>query len=189
MGISEAIQSLKTEMKLAGINQEQGLGTELFLFSSTLAPVVNVDLLVTDRRQRILLSWRQDDYTETGWHVPGSCIRFNESLEDSIQRCAQNELGTTVFHSIEPIKVYEFLWKTYRPNITDQRERAHFITLVYSCFLPEDYSFEKYNPPDGHSGHLKWFDTMPEDILPIQICYKNDWELLKKQIMEDKTYG
>ena len=185
MRLSDAIANLKTEMKYAGIEQEEGLGTELFHFSSTLAPVVNVDLLITDEKNRVLLSWRADDYTETGWHVPGSCIRFQETIQKAIQRCAKDEIGTIVKHSSEPIKVYEFHWKKYRPGIDDQRERAHFITLVYACKVPKDYSLTKQKIAEGGPGYLKWFDEIPEDILPMQQCYRADWNQLKQRIMEE----
>lgn len=186
MSLTEAINNLKTEMKSAGIEQEHGLGTELFHFSSTLAPVVNVDLLITDENNRVLLSWREDDYTESGWHVPGSCIRFQETLEEAIQRCARTELGAEVEFAPEPIRVYEFHWNKHRPTIADQRERAHFITLVYACHLPGDYVLDKHNKTEGQVGFLRWFDDMPEDILPIQNCYIRDWEQLKNRIAEGK---
>ncbi len=182
MSLTEAIANLKSEMRAAGIEQEHGLGTELFHFSSTLAPVVNVDLLITDDQDRVLLSWRDDGQTGKGWHIPGSCIRFREILEDAIQRCASSELGCKVKHSIEPIKVYEFHWKTYRSDVADQRERTHFITLTYACKLSADYDLNAHNLPEGQPGYLRWFDTMPEDILPIQECYKRDWEDLKLKI-------
>ena len=185
MSLTEAIENLKTEMKSAGIEQEHGFGTELFHFSSTLAPVVNVDLLITDANNRVLLSWREDDYTESGWHVPGSCIRFQETLEEAIQRCARTELGAEVEFAAEP-KVYEFHWNSFRPTIADQRERAHFITLVYACRLPSDYVLDAHNQPEGHAGYLQRFDDMPEGILPIQDCYRRDWEQLKNKIAEGK---
>ena len=187
MSLTSAIQNIKDEMNKEGIEQEKGLGTELFHFSSTLAPVVNVDILVIDEKGRVLLSWRDDVQTDTGWHIPGSCIRFRETLEEAVQRCAQNELGSPVTHSPEPIKVYEFHWKSYRPHVDDQRERAHFITLVYACRLPDDYNLEDHNLPEGKPGHLKWFDTLPEDMLLIQECYRRDWEQIRQKILEDKT--
>ena len=108
MSLTSAIQKLKDETEKEGIEQEKGLGTELFHFSSTLASVANVDLLITDNAGRVLLSWRDDFQTESGWHVPGSCIRFREPLEDAVERCARSELGAEVTHSVESIKVYEF---------------------------------------------------------------------------------
>ena len=47
MSIHESIARLKADMLAEGIEPERGLGQELFLFASTLMPVVNVDLLVT----------------------------------------------------------------------------------------------------------------------------------------------
>ncbi len=41
MSLTSAIQKLKEKMKSAGIEPEQGLGTEMVLFSSTLALVVS----------------------------------------------------------------------------------------------------------------------------------------------------
>ena len=186
MSLTSAIQNLKDEMEKAGIVQEEGLGTELFHFSSTLAPVVNIDLLIVDERGRVLLSWRNDQRAGTGWHVPGSCIRFRETLEDAIQRCARNEIGISVKHSREPIKVFESHWKeNQRPDLEDQRERAHFITLAYGCRPDGTFDDAKQNTAEGDSGYLRWFETIPEDILPIQRCYLDNWNHLKKRIMEE----
>lgn len=63
MSVTSAIDNLKDEMQKAGIKSENGLGTELFLFSSTLIPVVNVDLLLTNSKHEILLAWRDDPHT------------------------------------------------------------------------------------------------------------------------------
>ena len=66
MSVTSAIDNLKDEMQKAGIKSENGLGTELFLFSSTLIPVVNVDLLLTNSKHEILLAWRDDPHTGKG---------------------------------------------------------------------------------------------------------------------------
>ena len=44
MSIKSVIAQLKHEMQEAGVRQEDGIGTELFHFASTLMPVINVDL-------------------------------------------------------------------------------------------------------------------------------------------------
>ncbi len=142
MSITKAIQQLKHEMNENGIIQEKGLGTELFHFASTLMPVINVDLIVTDQTGKILLSWREDEHTGIGWHVPGRCIRFQETLEDAIQRCALSELGSKVKHSEKPVTIYEFFSEPYNRMISDKRERAHFIALVYACSVPCDFEIK-----------------------------------------------
>lgn len=182
MSLTEAIRTLREEMDKAGIVQEKGLGTELFHFASTLAPVVNVDLLLLDAQGRVLLSWRDDRHDQRGWHIPGSCIRFRETLEESIRRCAMGEVGVPVTHSAEPIRVYEFHWRTPREGLPDQRERAHFITLVYACRLPADFDVNGQDRQPGMPGYLQWFDELPADIVPIQERYRQDWALLMKKV-------
>ena len=183
MSLQNAIDSLKEEIQKAGIEQEKGLGEELFLFSSTLAPVVNVDLLIINEKKQILLSWRNDPETGEGWHIPGTCIRFQETLQDAIQRCALTEIGTKVEYSKEPIKVYELHWKGHREGIADQRERAHFITLCYACRLSNET--ELLQQAEGRNGCLQWFNRLPDDLLAIQACYKNDWEELKRRFWNE----
>ncbi len=161
----------------------KGLGTELFLYLSTLVPIVNVDLLVTDHTERILLAWRDDPHSGTGWHVPGRCIRFRETIDEAIRRCAQEELGTDVEHTVDPIAVYEFLRNDVRDKVKDQRERAHLITLTYGCFLQQDFSDAPLNRiPAGNPGCLRWFDTLPGDLLPLQECYRRDWNKLRLKL-------
>ena len=174
IGLRDAIQNLKDSMRDNGIRASQGVGEELFLFSSTLAPVVNVDLLITDQAGRVLLSWREDSFHSPGWHVPGTCVRFRETFGESIRRCAREELGVEVSFDSEPIKVYELIRET------DWDERAHFITLVFACRLSkEDVTFpeEKQVRP----GTLRWFKEMPENMTSAQICYRQDWRALLRR--------
>ena len=138
MSVTSAIDNLKDEMQKAGIKSENGLGTELFLFSSTLMPVVNVDLLVTNPKHEILLSWRDDSHTGRGWHIPGGCIRFKERLMDRVQKTAIAEFGAEIVCRPEPIKVFEIFTNHYRDEIEDQKERVHFITLVYDCKFKDE---------------------------------------------------
>lgn len=175
MSIEQAIKELKSEMQSEGIIPETGLGNELFLFSSTLAPVINVDLLIINDKKQILLSWRNDPHCGIGWHIPGGCIRFKETIEERIQKTAKVEVGYEVEYSKEPVKIFEIFTKQNRENIIDQRERAHFITLVYKCRLPKESDIECNNKKCGEVGYLKWFDVLPENLLDVQECYRNCW--------------
>lgn len=181
MSLQRAIENLKVEMQKAGIDARVGLGNDMFLFSSTLAPVVNVDLLITNGSQ-ILLSWRNDLHCGSGWHIPGGCIRFKETLEERIQKTALSEIGTTVIHDNEPVKVFEIFSDHYRKGIQDQNERAHFITLAYCCQIPEHWSIENQKVNPGDEGHLKWFDSLPDELLSVQDCYKTNWDEINKAL-------
>ena len=53
MNLTEIIQSLKNIMNEEGVFPEKGLGKELFCFASTLIPIVNVDLLILNKKKEI----------------------------------------------------------------------------------------------------------------------------------------
>ena len=153
-------------------HSNQELGDELFLAISSLIPIVNVDLLVYNTKGQFLLSKRDDPYCGNGWHVPGGCIRFKETCEERIQKVALNELGISkLSFEKEPIKVFEIIEHEQRP-IENQNERAHFITLVYKCFVDDSYKIDNKNLTEEDAGYIKWFDRLPDNILRIQECYR-----------------
>lgn len=96
-------------------------------------------LLVTNPKHEILLSWRDDSHTGRGWHIPGGCIRFKERLMDRVQKTAIAEFGAEIVCRPEPIKVFEIFTNHYRDEIEDQKERVHFITLVYGLRFARIY--------------------------------------------------
>ena len=148
-------------------------------------PVVNVDLLITNDKHEILLSWRNDSHCGTGWHIPGGCIRLMETVAERIQKTALAEIGVNVFAEPDPIKFYEIFSKIHREGIEDQRERAHFITLVYKCRIPKEYSIPEERSIPGKVGSLQWFGNLPDDLLQVQDCYRSDWKTIKEKLMED----
>ena len=160
------------ERFLEGVNPEKGLGNELFLFISTLVPIINVDLLVYNAKGQFLLTWRNDPHCGIGWHIPGGCIRFKETCEERIKQVAHQELGINDIGFVkEPIKVFEIINQEYR-DISNQNERAHFITLVYKCYAPRDFSLDRQTTKEGEVGFMKWFDCLPGNLLSIQSCYR-----------------
>lgn len=186
MSVQDAVCNLKKEIQKSGIIQENGIGEDLFLFSSTLVPVVNVDLLIFDKNNQILLSWRDDKWCGTGWHLPGSCIRFNESIHNAIKRCALSELGLEVVHTAEPLMVYDVHFPDYREGLKDQRERKHFIALAYGCSVENELlSDDKERRKEGH---IRWFQDLPADFLQIHDCYRKDWLELKERYKHSVIY-
>lgn len=164
---SEAIRKL-----VLGIRPEKGLGEDLFLLVSTLVPIVNVDLLVYNEKGQFLLTWRNDPHCGCGWHIPGGCIRFKESCEERIRKVAQKELGILdIKFDKYPIKVFEIISHEYR-DIENQNERAHFVTLVYKCYAPTDFSISNQITQEGEVGYMAWFDHLPDNLLSIQSCYR-----------------
>ena len=67
---------------MEGIDFRKGLEDDLFLFSSSIVPTVNVDLFITNTEHQFLLIWRDDKYCGKGWHIPGNCLRLKETLSE-----------------------------------------------------------------------------------------------------------
>lgn len=170
MGENRPTKALKGLLK--DRKPEKGLGQELFLLVSSLTPIVNVDLLIYNDKGQFLLTWRDDPHCGQGWHVPGGCIRFKETCEERIRKVAQQELNISdINFDKEPIKVFEII-SHERRDIENQDERAHFITLVYKCYVPKDFSIENQSVKEGEVGYMKWFDHLPDNLLSIQSCYR-----------------
>lgn len=160
-------------IKERGIDPKKGLGQELFLTISSLVPIVNVDLLVYNEQGQFLLTKRDDPHCGKGWHVPGGCIRFKETCEERIRKVALKELGIKeITFDKDPIKVFEIIHNDQRP-ISNQNERAHFITLVYKCYVDNSYQINNGNLTEEDAGFIRWFDKLPNDFLSIQNCYRD----------------
>ena len=78
-------------------NPKNGLPEDLFLFASRIVPMINVDLLIKDKKKGVLLTWRKKgEKTRAAWHLPGGIIRFQEKIYDRIRKVASIELKSKV---------------------------------------------------------------------------------------------
>ncbi len=161
--LSEAIAYIKKSVIDGDINPTEGLPEELFLLASSLVPIVNIDLFVTNERHEVLLSWRSDLHHGKGWHIPGGCVRMKETLSVRVKKTALDELGTLVIYNPQPILVREGINDTYRPGLENQLERSHGISFLYECRLPDGY-----NMPDEYKGtRFSWFNSIPDNLLDV----------------------
>ena len=146
-------------LKKTIMHPEMGLGDEMFLYVSSITPIVNVDLLFQREDGAILLAWREDDFG-TGWHIPGGVIRFKETFEERLQKTALNEIGTNISFDKMPCAINEI--------ILPQNTRGHFISFLYKCYFPVNFSVNEDNMFEHKQGELKWFIACPEDFLEVQ---------------------
>lgn len=161
MDIKEAVKFLDNETG----NPQNGLSDEVFYFVSRMTPLVNVDLLIKDEKGRVLLSWRDDEHSGKGWHLPGGIIRVKETLEDRLQKVAINEIGVNVEFDPEPL--------TFRQIIHPERKnRCHFISFLYNCSLSGDFVPDNKELNEKSPGYLKWHENCPLDLLDCHKPYK-----------------
>ncbi len=160
MNINEAIEFLDKQVP----NPSEGLPDEVFYYISRTTPLVNVDLLIKDEKGRTLLSWRDDQYTGKGWHVPGGIIRFKEKLETRIQKVAKNEIGAAVKFDPVPIAINQIMCRN--------NTRGHFISILYKCFLTNKFIPKNKNLTNKDPGYLKWHTTCPDNLLKFHEIYR-----------------
>lgn len=170
---ADFVTEIKGILKKHNVDPEKGLGEDLFLLVSCLVPVVNIDLIVYGPDGRFLLTKRKDPYCGTGWHFPGGCLRFKESLDIRVRKVAFKELGIeNLIYDKSPFKVLEFVATEPRP-IIDQNIRAHFITMVYKCQVNSDYVIDNKSLNEDEAGYIKWFDKLPDDLIKIHDYYRD----------------
>ena len=177
--VFSAIIELKKSMKQESIDPREGLPLDLFEFSTSILPFVNVDLFILNDKDQILLSWRDDKHYGTGWQIPGGIIRMMETMDERIQKTAVNEIGCRVEYDKNPIVVHENIIRDYREGLENQLERAHNIALMFKCRLPDGFVIDNKGKIENEEGFLRWFATFPDNILD---CHKplKEYEMFKK---------
>ena len=128
--------------------------------------MINVDLLIKNKRNEVLLTWRQKGqiYPE-GWHVPGGIIRYKEKMLDRVKKVAKKELGCKIITNKNPIEINEIM--------LNQKNRGHFVSLLFLCKLVTNPSKKfKYLNGIPKIGQWKWHKTCPKNMIFPHIIYK-----------------
>ena len=167
MQLTEDLRKAVEILRRSELDTDNGMPEELFLLVSSLVPLPNVDLLVTDSRNRLLLSRRCDPFYSKSWHIPGGCMRFNEDFAHRVQETAKTELGCMVSFDETPLAVRNVI-RRRNENLPHPRERGHNVAILFQCYLPDGYQIDNSGRSEDDNGYLKWFDHLPEDFLEIQ---------------------
>ncbi len=161
MTLTQAIKIIEQHAS----SPEDGLPLELFWLVSRLTPLVNVDLLIKDRFNRVLLAWREDQFAGKGWHIPGGIVRYKETLEERIQQVALTEVGKKVKYDPNPIDINQI----HRTHAT----RGHFISFLYICSVDSDFEPENQDLNQTDPGYLAWHQKCPVNLIEVHELYRN----------------
>ncbi len=146
---------------------QNDLPEELFYFISSITPLTNVDLLIKNKDNQTLLTWRDDKYYGPGWHIPGGIIRFKETFATRISEVAKNELGIKVSHKKEPISIKELF-------ASDRDIRGHFVSLLFECHsITQPNNHNKYIDNDPQNGQWAWHNKSPDNLIPVHNPYRS----------------
>ncbi|MDD3704266.1 MAG: NUDIX hydrolase [Lentisphaerae bacterium] len=163
MTVSKHILELETTID----DPRQGLSDEIFLLASRIVPMINVDLLIKKPGLGTLLTWREEHDGQSGWHVPGGIIRWQETIATRIHEVARLELGTAVKFKPTPLVIKEFI-------LPKQRNRSHFISMLFKCRIIDNIN-ENIRYREGRilPGQWLWHKQCPENLLPIHEIYRS----------------
>jgi ADP-ribose pyrophosphatase YjhB (NUDIX family) len=162
MNLKEVIDSLYLYIK----DPAEGLPEDVFLFTSEITPLINVDLLIKNEAGDTLLTWRDDAYYSPGWHIPGGIIRYKETISRRVHAVALNELGAKISFEKTPLAINELI----HPS---RKVRGHLISLLYRCSLlgqlNENLRYEKGNPKPGE---WAWHNKCPDNLISVHHMYQ-----------------
>lgn len=162
MKIQKIIDQLEPFIK----DPSKGLPEEIFLFMSRITPLINVDLLIKNKKKQTLLTWRDDGYFPAGWHIPGGIVRYKEAMTHRIKAIAAAELGAKVKCGNTPLVIQEVIIPSFK-------DRAHAISFLYECslasILDKNLGYIKGTPQQGQ---WAWFDRCPKDLICVHRIYR-----------------
>ena len=165
--MTNILESYLKKIKEIISDPRSGLANELFYFASSITAMVNVDLLIKNKKKQTLLTWRDDEYYGPGWHIPGGIIRFKETFSSRIHKVAESELGISVTHTKDPITIKELFAK-------NRDIRGHFISLLYECWPESEPNIDrKYNGGEPKNGQWSWHDKSPVNLIKPQASYES----------------
>ena len=125
------------------------LPPEIYRTVVELTPLVSIDLIVRDRRGRVLVGYRRNRPAQGYWFVPGGRLGKNETRREAFARLTVDELGVELnIDRARFVGVFEHL---YPDNFTgDPRFGTHYVVLAY---LIEAGLEQLQLPADQHSDY------------------------------------
>jgi colanic acid biosynthesis protein WcaH len=135
------------------------LSDQDFLEVITRTPLVSIDLVVRNPKNRILLGFRTNEPAKGKWFVPGGRIKKGENIEDAFQRICLTEIKET--HSKSEARLIGVFTHIHDKNVfLVEGIRTHYVVLAYELRFSEDFELQK---TEQHS-KFRWFT--PEEVDP-----------------------
>jgi colanic acid biosynthesis protein WcaH len=95
-----------------------------------LAPLVSIDLIIRDAKQKVLVALRTNQPAKGLYFVPGGRIRKDETIENAFTRILENETGCRAsFADSRFLGVFQHFYPTNRHEFSGYG--THYIVLAY----------------------------------------------------------
>lgn len=127
------------------------LPREDFLAGVKALPLVSIDLVVRDAKDRVLVGERVNRPAQGSWFVPGGRVRKDETLDAAFHRICLGELAVRCSRAdARLLGVFEH---HYPDNAGGEDFSTHYVVLAYELAWPEGAKL----PFDQHSA-WRWLD-------------------------------
>ncbi len=133
-----------------------------------IAPLISIDLIVTNDQDEILLGKRDNKPAKNFWFVPGGRILKNETLDNAFKRLTHDELGIDLSRS-EAIflNIYEHFYSDscFGDNLNDPT--THYVVLAHKLVLEPS---KLTNLPNNQHSIFRWWnkqDALASDEVHI----------------------
>lgn len=119
------------------------------------APLVSIDLVVRDERNRLLLGYRKNSPAQRKWFVPGGRIYKGETLDSAFGRISLEEINEQ--HSTDEarfIGVYSHFYATNPQDAVDCNGLSiptHYVVLAYELCVDD-----RFKTPDESAQHYSF---------------------------------
>lgn len=119
-------------------------------------PLVSIDLIIRDTKNRVLLGFRKNNPAKGTWFVPGGVIRKNELFTNAFKRVCLAEIGKEIsLDEAQYIGLYEHI---YPKNFADlDGFGTHYVVNAFA--LKEPLNTNNL-PPAQHEEY--WWATEDE---------------------------
>ncbi|MDO8583377.1 MAG: NUDIX domain-containing protein [bacterium] len=131
-------------MKIAKLSYEE------FIESFKNVPRAAISIAIFNEKE-ILLTKRREDPFKDFWHLPGSYIIKNESIQECVKRVLREELGFEGDFSSKLLFLSEDL---------DKDPRGHTLDLIYEVKIGADAAIN----PVGRTKELGYFGKIPANV-------------------------
>ncbi len=94
-------------------------------------PLISIDLIVTDKQDRVLLGWRQNAPAKHTWFTPGGRICKDETLGEAFRRISLEETGS---EAVIGMAIFAGVYEHIYPHdnfFSDPAFGTHYIVLAY----------------------------------------------------------
>ena len=84
--IKKSILVFNNLFKLIYKEKTPKLSELIFLIGTAFFPQLNVELIIRYKNKETLYLWRDDEFGNNGWHLPGGIIRPNEKILKRVEK-------------------------------------------------------------------------------------------------------